>query len=592
MFSCRVYFIFTLLWCYTSSSKSFKTGEQVPVFVNTIGPYANPQERYKFWDKFPFCQPTDKKDVKQDGGSGLAGDRPRASSYDIRFQETLQNGELCIARLKTDQIEKIAKMVEEDFMFDFFVDELLVEGFLGEQEQSRGGFFADTKKSKLFLFTNWNFNIEYNGNQIISVHMQPDRFKTYELDYTKKKTAVIKFAYSVNWEPVSVKPSERLVYHQRKQVRDQQIQIHWLAIINSFVLVVLLVAFLLIILSRICLKRDYARYAGEDSEELAEDLDDSGWKTIHGDVFRPPRFKMLFAACVGTGLQLLVLMTGILLLSLIGLFYPGNRGALTTAVIVLYLCTAGVAGHVSGKLYSRMGGKQWANNAILTAFTFAGPFSFMFILMNSIAVYYGSTTAIPFSIIAGCFAAWAVITLPLTIYSASKVKDAETWKLPCKTNLAPRELPILPWYRHPITQILCSGILPFTAIYIELHYIFNAIFGHKVYTFFGILCLAFILLVIVASAITVTLTYFQLTIEDYLWWWRSFFTAGSTGFYIFAYAIFFWIYRSNMTGPLQFAFFFGYSAIVSYGFCLMLGSIGFFSSFEFIRHIYGVIKLD
>lgn len=60
-----------------------------------------------------------------------------------------------------------------------------------------------------------------------------------------------------------------------------------------------------------------------------------------------------------------------------------------------------------------------------------------------------------------------------------------------------------------------AGFLPFSAIYIELHYIFAAIWGHKIYTLFGILFIAFCLLVFVTSFITVALLYFQLAKEDH-----------------------------------------------------------------------------
>ena len=44
-----------------------------------------------------------------------------------------------------------------------------------------------------------------------------------------------------------------------------------------------------------------------------------------------------------------------------------------------------------------------------------------------------------------------------------------------------------------------AGFLPFSAIYIELHYIFASLWGHKIYTLFGILFLAFIMLIIAMS---------------------------------------------------------------------------------------------
>ena len=66
------------------------------------------------------------------------------------------------------------------------------------------------------------------------------------------------------------------------------------------------------------------------------------------------------------------------------------------------------------------------------------------------------------------------------------------------------------------------------------------------------------MLVIVTSFITIALTYFQLAIEDHRWWWRSLFSGGSTGFFVFAYCFFYYFERSGMFGFMQTAFFFGY----------------------------------
>ncbi len=86
--------------------------------------------------------------------------------------------------------------------------------------------------------------------------------------------------------------------------------------------------------------------------------------------------------------------------------------------------------------------------------------------------------------------------------------------------------------------------------------------GHRVYTLFGILSLAFGLLVLVTAFITVALTYFQLAIEDYRWWWRSFLSGASGGLFVYGYACFYFVYRSEMTGILQASFFFGYMLMV------------------------------
>jgi hypothetical protein len=50
---------------------------------------------------------------------------------------------------------------------------------------------------------------------------------------------------------------------------------------------------------------------------------------------------------------------------------------------------------------------------------------------------------------------------------------------PVRTAKYPREVPPLPWYRRAAPQMLMAGFLPFSAIYIELYYIFASVWGHK-----------------------------------------------------------------------------------------------------------------
>ena len=36
-------------------------------------------------------------------------------------------------------------------------------------------------------------------------------------------------------------------------------------------------------------------------------MEETGWKLVHGDVFRPPKAKQILAALVGTGVQIFVM---------------------------------------------------------------------------------------------------------------------------------------------------------------------------------------------------------------------------------------------------------------------------------------------
>lgn len=100
------------------------------------------------------------------------------------------------------------------------------------------------------------------------------------------------------------------------------------------------------------LKNEFVKYTRD--EESAEDQDESGWKYLHGDVFRFPRPLSLFCAMLGTGMQFLVIAVCIFLLAVFDLFYPYNRGALLTACVVsfCFIYTAcGLANDIPGSWY-------------------------------------------------------------------------------------------------------------------------------------------------------------------------------------------------------------------------------------------------
>lgn len=51
--------------------------------------------------------------------------------------------------------------------------------------------------------------------------------------------------------------------------------------------------------------------------------EESGWKLVHGDVFRPSRNLALLSAVVGTGAQLATLVLLVIILAIVGMLYIG-----------------------------------------------------------------------------------------------------------------------------------------------------------------------------------------------------------------------------------------------------------------------------
>lgn len=58
----------------------------------------------------------------------------------------------------------------------------------------------------------------------------------------------------------------------------------------------------------------------------------------------------------------------IFLLAIVGVFYPYNRGALFTALVVIYALTSGIAGYTATSFYLQLEGTNWVRLALVVGF--------------------------------------------------------------------------------------------------------------------------------------------------------------------------------------------------------------------------------
>ncbi|KAJ6935935.1 hypothetical protein NC652_010849 [Populus alba x Populus x berolinensis] len=468
-----------------ASNNRYKVGDDVPLYVNKVGPFHNPSETYRYFD-LPFCSSGPTKDKKEALGELLNGDRLVTAPYKLDFLNDKDSEIACKKRLTKEQVAQFREAVSK----------------------------TTTSKSAL-----------------------SDQKNVVEL--TENKEVNVEFMYSVKWKETEIPYENRMEKYSHSSSLPHHLEIHWFSIINSCVTVLLLTGFLATILMRV-LKNDFVKYAHD--EESAEDQEETGWKYIHGDVFRYPKYKSVLAAAVGSGTQLFTLTTFIFLLALVGVFYPYNRGALFTALVVIYALTAGIAGYNCSLFLLPTGRNKlettiqllrhagpnsseilvWqVRNLLLTGGLFCGPLLLTFSFLNTVAITYSATAALPFGTIVVIFLIWALVTTPLLVLGGIAGKNSKAeFQAPCRTTKYPREIPLLPWYRKTLPQMAMAGFLPFSAIYIELYYIFASVWGHRIYTIYSILFIVFIILLIVTAFITVALTYFQLAAEDHEWWWR------------------------------------------------------------------------
>lgn len=189
------------------------------------------------------------------------------------------------------------------------------------------------------IFTHRSLSITYNQNRVIEVNLTSENPVPIEAG---RKLA---FTYSVHWRQTSKPFEDRFSRYLEYDFFEHKI--HWFSVFNSFMMVVFLCGLVSLILLR-TLRNDFARYAKDedmDMEGMQVIGEDSGWKQVHGDVFRAPSMLVLYSAMIGTGWQLVVLVVGTILYAMAGkLRLTWNLFALTSSIVSrahnYHICTS------------------------------------------------------------------------------------------------------------------------------------------------------------------------------------------------------------------------------------------------------------
>ncbi|KAB2618760.1 hypothetical protein D8674_014629 [Pyrus ussuriensis x Pyrus communis] len=624
----------------------YLVGDNLGVKVNSLTSI-DTELPYSYYS-LPFCQPPDGvKDSAENLGEFLMGDRIESSPY--RFKMHTNETEIFLCQtdpLSADQFSLLKKRIDEMYQVNLILDNLPAirytkkEGFLLRWT----GYPVGIKvKDVYYVFNHLKFKVlvhkyeepnvarvmgtgegaeviptiaksdsDEPGYIIVGFEVIPCSF-VHNVDSVKKLNMYEKYPAKILCDPTTVampiNEKQSVVFTYEVEFEESDIKwpsrwdaylkmegakVHWFSILNSLMVITFLAGIVLVIFLR-TVRRDLTRYEELDKEAQAQMNEElSGWKLVVGDVFRAPSNPALLCIMVGDGVQILGMAVVTILFAALGFMSPASRGTLITGMLFFFMILGVAAGYVAVRLWRTIGcgdQKGWVSVSWKVACFFPGIAFLILTTLNFLLWGSHSTGAIPFSIFVILLLLWFCISVPLTLVGGYLGAKAPHIEYPVRTNQIPREIPA---QKYPSwLLVLGAGTLPFGTLFIELFFIMSSIWMGRVYYVFGFLLIVLILLVVVCAEVSLVLTYMHLCVEDWKWWWKSFFASGSVAIYIFLYSINYLVFDlKSLSGPVSATLYLGYSLLMVVAIMLATGTVGFLSSFWFVHYLFSSVKLD
>lgn len=176
---------------------------------------------------------------KESLGEVLNGDRLTNTLYQLKFGVEKDGVVLCHKKLDQNDVSKFRAAIIKDYYYQMYFDDLPFWGFVGKIEDEL--WTLDGKGPKYFLFKHVQFDVLYNGNQVIEIHALGDPSNV--VDITEDIDLTVTFTYTVRWNETSIPFENRIARYSRASGKPVNRQIHWFSIINSIVISVLLMTF-------------------------------------------------------------------------------------------------------------------------------------------------------------------------------------------------------------------------------------------------------------------------------------------------------------------------------------------------------------
>ncbi|CAA9987107.1 endomembrane protein 70, putative [Plasmodium knowlesi strain H] len=537
----------------------------------------------------------------------LSGDHLHTTSIQTTFLRDTSCAFYCRIYIDDNAYDKLKHLILYNYNMIYSVDNLDI---FREDPRRKGFYYTGIpvgyiQDKNYLLYTYFQITILYNNNggqsdknYIVGFEVEPrsvnfeqnEQCQQNQATMPMEKNKYVTFKYDIKYVQ-SENSFQHRSEHYYRNLNDQSM-IHWFSIMNSIILIILLWFFISSILIK-ALHKDINKYNRLNTNIFeTDDIDDRGWKLVHGDVFRKPINSTFFSAFVGVGIQIIFMVLVCAFVLLIGIYKYKHRYRYIQVMFFMWTLISSISGYSSSRLYKLFKSKHVKLTIFRTSLIYPVILFLIFFLINLVLHYEHSNTAISFSSLTFVCILWFGISVPLICLGSYIGNKKSPIELPVRVNNIPRHIPKQPLLNSFFVSCFLVGLILFATMYTELFFLFTSLWKSNMYYLFGFLFLVIFLLGLLSAQLSIALTYYSLSCEDYNWWWKSFVAPGSSGLFLFLYSIYYFFIKLSISSFAETFIYFAYSFIMSYTCFIYTGTAGFLASFVFLRKIYSSIKVD
>lgn len=620
------------------SMKTYKEGENVDLIVNTVSSKKS-NIPYSYYNLPFICPPTENvKPVYMSLAEILHGDNFMQSDYVLNFKKDEPCFRLCDRIMKNRNIKKSINLIQNDYIADWLIDGLpgsttFISDSISDENKKYyvPGFpIGYTKGDDTFINNHIMMVIRYNvendnSYSIVGFEIYPKSVDSFNCPGASKKfdpvkldpnadSQLIHFTYSVYWrEEPSITYSNRWNYYLDPSIIDsngnlitsKNKSIHWISLINSFVLISL-VSLALGFIFLITFKTSSSNTVSTSPSPFLD---------IAHAAFDKPVWPHFLSILIGSGVQLIftTLTTGLVSLLFIKNTFGHETTTLSAAVAILIIggFFAGFSSIqllklllLNSKLDSPTGQISYKKTIIVSSLSGSLVISICLLtihIANRFIFDEKSPRALTFSTFMTILLVYTLLQIPIsaiggiiskninffTSIISKKIIKQHSLQKPSLSSSTTSSRKSPAYLRFPLS-LLIIGFFPCCVVFIESRFAylsFLSIRNSNSSYIFGFLILTAILLAIITIEIGVVATYVRLcknpSVHNWQWWTFLNF-AFSIWIYLMLTSLYQLMFKINVRDSGSPVLYVVYTTIINSLIAISCGALALWSATAFI----------